>query len=97
MKATVAHMLSDLSAREVADIVALTAQFHKRFASVAGEVLKVAKERGIDERAARLSIATETLLLSATMYTGTTESFLECARRALEETDHKTLPKAGAR
>jgi hypothetical protein len=87
MRDTVSLMLDQLSAREINDLIALSSQFRKRFASVAAQVLEVARDKGIEERVARLSIATETLLLSATMYSGTRESFGQAALRAMDDAE----------
>jgi hypothetical protein len=89
MRNTVTLMLDQLSAREINDLIALSSQFRKRFASVAAQVLEVAREKGIEVRVARLSIATETLLLSATMYSGTRDSFAQAALRAMDDAEKK--------
>jgi hypothetical protein len=98
VKNTVTFMLDELSTREITDLIALTGEFHKRFGAVAHHLLAVAREKGIEERVARLSIATETLLLSAMSYPGTPDSFIEAARKALDDAgkiERQKQPKAG--
>jgi len=87
-------MLDQLSHREIADLISLTQQFKKRFATVAQQVLEVAREKNVDERVARLAVASECLLLSALMYTESDELFVEAARKAIEDADKKR-PKVG--
>lgn len=77
--------MKQLSANEVRQLLSLSKQFTKRFAGVAQAVLMVAHEEKINERVARLSIATECLLLSAFMWDGDPETFVDAARAALND------------
>ena len=77
-------LLQDLSGDEIAALLRLTAQFKKRFGTVATHLLAVARENEIDEAVARLSITCECLLLAAYMHSGTHEVFLDAARSAIE-------------
>lgn len=92
-------MLRELSDREIRDVIMLTSQFEKRLNSVAEELRKVAQANRIADRTALLSIAAQALMLSAVMYPGTRESFLEAADKALEDAKLMEPPKplAGAR
>jgi len=77
-------LLDDLSPQDLDSLLRLVHGFKNRFSAAVKEYIDAAHARGIKEPVICAAIADECLKLSAAMYTGDHETFIECARGALE-------------